>query len=190
MFLRCFISLLSICAAAVVMASGADGRVAASGRTGVYLLEEGCPWSAVNVYLWDAGNANKEYLGPWPGCAAGLMSIDGVRYFHVSVETSDVMIKPMIIFNGDGVSGDFDFVGNGIYTLDGFTGRTVDCSSEPDVVEDGCVSVDGREVRASGLIEVYNLQGVRVACGRGSAELPCCGVFIVRTHCGVSKVVR
>ncbi|MDE6130464.1 MAG: starch-binding protein [Muribaculaceae bacterium] len=159
-----------------------------SGNINAYLLKDGCPWSAVNAYFWDAGNANKEYLGAWPGKPTSLIAVDGVQYYHMTFDSSDVMVKPMIIFNGQGQSGDFDFINNGIYTLNGYTGRTlVNTSSVAGISADG-FNVEGNCITALGLIEVYTLQGVKVAeaCGSVSVAMP--GLYIVKTAAATVKV--
>ena len=73
-------------------------------------------WNKVYAYVWDAGNANKTYLGSWPGTE---MTRQG-EYYHISFATTDRLVRPMIIFsNGDGSqTDDFEAVNDGVYNKD------------------------------------------------------------------------
>ena len=93
--------------------------------------------STVYAYVWDAGNANKQYLGAWPG-AKMSKNADGV--WEVSFTTTDVLITPMIIFNngqggGSNQTADLSFINNGIYEFDGYKGVGVERIEMGDAVE-------------------------------------------------------
>lgn len=78
--------------------------------------------STVYVYVWDAGNDNKEYLGSWPGTPM-TKNADGL--WEMEFSTNDNLVIPMIIFNNGYSSGtnqtaDLEFINNGIYNYDGY----------------------------------------------------------------------
>lgn len=162
-----------------------------TGNYNVYLKADATNWSAVNVYMWDAGNGNKEYCGKWPGTAATKVSVAGKSYWHYALNTTDALITPMVIFNGSGgQSKDLAFVNNGVYTLDGHTGEVItDPSAVQFTLTDKSVSVSGRTVSAAGRIEVYNMMGVAVCAGIDRVELPAPGLYIVRTASESLRVI-
>ena len=106
--------------------------------------------STVYAYVWDAGNANKQYLGAWPG-AKMSKNADGV--WEVSFTTTDVLITPMIIFNngqggGANQTADLSFINNGIYEFDGYKGVGVESVVMGDAVEVARYDIYGRQLAA------------------------------------------
>ena len=104
--------------------------------------------STVYAYVWDAGNANKQYLGAWPG-AKMSKNADGV--WEVSFTTTDVLITPMIIFNngqggGSNQTADLSFINNGIYEFDGYKGVGVERIEMGDAVEVARYDIYGRQL--------------------------------------------
>lgn len=104
--------------------------------------------STVYTYVWDAGNANKQYLGAWPG-AKMSKNADGV--WEVSFTTTDVLITPMIIFNngqggGANQTADLSFINNGIYEFDGYKGVGVERIEMGDAVEVARYDIYGRKL--------------------------------------------
>ena len=109
--------------------------------------------STVYTYVWDAGNANKQYLGAWPG-AKMSKNADGV--WEVSFTTTDVLITPMIIFNngqggGSNQTADLSFINNGIYEFDGYKGVGVERIEMGDAVEVARYDIYGRQLAAPAL---------------------------------------
>ena len=77
--------------------------------------------STVYAYVWDAGNANRQYLGSWPGKP---MAENNDGMWEMTFTTTDNLITPMVIFNngqGGGVNqtADLTLVNNGVYQYDG-----------------------------------------------------------------------
>ena len=104
--------------------------------------------STVYAYVWDAGNANKQYLGAWPG-AKMSKNADGV--WEVSFTTTDVLITPMIIFNngqggGSNQTADLTFINNGIYEFDGYKGVGVESIEMGNAVEVARYDIYGRQL--------------------------------------------
>ncbi len=104
--------------------------------------------STVYTYVWDAGNANKQYLGGWPGIKMSK-NADGV--WEVSFATTDVLITPMIIFNngqggGSNQTTDLSFINNGIYEFDGYKGVGVESVVMGDAVEVARYDIYGRKL--------------------------------------------
>lgn len=170
---------------------GTEEPTPVTGDLNVYLQADACSWGNVNVYMWDAGNANKQYCGGWPGAPAKQVMVSGTKYWHYAVNTSDKLITPMVIFNnGSGAqTKDLNFVNNGIYTLDGHTGKTLDPSAVNRLTAATQLQLVGRTAIAKGDITVYNLTGTIVAQGRNSVEIPAQGIYIVRTLGGASRVM-
>ena len=104
--------------------------------------------STVYAYVWDAGNANKQYLGAWPG-AKMSKNADGV--WVISFTTTDNLITPMIIFNngqggGSNQTADLSFINNGIYEFDGYKGVGVERIEMGDAVEVARYDIYGRQL--------------------------------------------
>lgn len=124
--------------------------------------------STVYAYVWDAGNANKQYLGGWPGTKMSK-NADGV--WEISVTTTDNLITPMIIFNngqggGANQTADLSFVNNGIYEYD------------------GCKEVGVEHIEMGNAVEVarYDIYGRQLSS-------PTLGINIVKYSNGVVKKV-
>ncbi|MBQ9076374.1 MAG: starch-binding protein [Muribaculaceae bacterium] len=79
----------------------------------------GTAWTSVHTYVWDAGNANRQYLGSWPGTA---MSLNDEGLWELSFTTSDTLVSPMVIFNNSSGSQtpDFTLVNHGVYNFNGY----------------------------------------------------------------------
>ena len=80
-------------------------------------------WSSVFAYAWNP-NDNSEMLGAWPGSNLSVDSKSG--YFVATASTT--VTSPMIIFNNGSSSktADLAWVNNGVYTISGYTGKTID----------------------------------------------------------------
>ena len=112
--------------------------------------------STVYAYVWDAGNANKQYLGAWPGTT---MTKNAEGMWEISFTTTDNLVTPMVIFNngqggGSNQTADLSLVNYGIYKFNGFTGQTgVEGVSGQDAFEVARYDIYGRllQVPAKGL---------------------------------------
>ena len=112
--------------------------------------------STVYAYVWDAGNANKQYLGAWPGTT---MTKNAEGMWEMSFTTTDNLVTPMVIFNngqggGSNQTADLSLVNYGIYKFNGFTGQTgVEGVSGQDAFEVARYDIYGRllQVPAKGL---------------------------------------
>lgn len=112
--------------------------------------------STVYAYVWDAGNANKQYLGAWPGTT---MTKNAEGMWEMSFTTTDNLVTPMVIFNngqggGSNQTADLSLVNYGIYMFNGFTGQTgVEGVSGQDAFEVARYDIYGRllQVPAKGL---------------------------------------
>ena len=112
--------------------------------------------STVYAYVWDAGNANKQYLGAWPGTT---MTKNAEGMWEISFSTTDNLVTPMVIFNngqggGSNQTADLSLVNYGIYKFNGFTGQTgVEGVSGQDAFEVARYDIYGRllQVPAKGL---------------------------------------
>lgn len=125
-------------------------------------------WGTVRAYVWDAGNSNKEMLGAWPGSAMALDAETG--YYKITVNGS--MVSPMIIFNnGSNQSGDFTFIDNACYNINGYI-KTL----TPEAT--GIVTI----VNDDAEVKYYNLQGVQI-------DNPSNGVFIKLQGNRATKVI-
>ena len=107
--------------------------------------------STVYAYVWDAGNANKQYLGAWPGTT---MTKNAEGVWKISFTTTDNLITPMVIFNngqggGSNQTADLSLVNYGIYKYDGFTGQLgVEEVGIDEVVEVSRYDIYGRKLSA------------------------------------------
>ncbi|MBR3829814.1 MAG: starch-binding protein [Muribaculaceae bacterium] len=112
--------------------------------------------STVYAYVWDAGNANKQYLGAWPGTT---MTKNAEGMWEISFTTTDNLVTPMVIFNngqggGSNQTADLSLVNYGIYKFNGFTGQTgVEGVNGQDAFEVARYDIYGRllQVPAKGL---------------------------------------
>ncbi len=112
------------------------------------------PWSSVNVWIWDAGNGNKNYTGgSWPGSPMKTMDIEGFgKGWHYSFATDDAIKQPMIIFSsGQPQTKDLVFENNGVYNRQGKIGTYAGI---------GAVEADATFGEQP---EYFNLQGIKVA---------------------------
>lgn len=161
----------------------------ATGNVNVYLKADACNWTSVNTYIWDAGNANKQYCGNWPSAPATKVTVDGKQYWHYALNTTDKLVKPMVIFNnGSEQSKDLTLTNNGVYTLDGFTGQVINSSNSlaaPTLAN--APRFSGRTVYATGTIEIYSVTGHRIATATDTVMLPAPGLYIIRTAAGTFR---
>ena len=84
--------------------------------------------STVYAYVWDSGNANKQYLGGWPGTTM-TKNADGM--WEISFTTTDNLVTPMVIFNngqggGSNQTADLSLINNGVYEFDGWKETGID----------------------------------------------------------------
>ncbi len=138
-----------------------SGGSASDGTWTVYFTDNMSPaWNPPYVWIWDAGNGDKNYTGgEWPGRAMSQQT-DGKWIFTFT--TTDNIATPMVIFS-DGEEGgtvpdlqtaDLELVNYGLYNRSGLIEVL-----EPEDDTTGITSVV-TEVSPTGA--VYNLQGVRV----------------------------
>lgn len=148
--------------------------------------EQAFVYSPIYCYIWDAGDNNLQYTGQWPGVRMSATKVgyeDGWKYTF----TTDLpLVKPMIIFN-DGVyqTDDFTLVNNGIYGPFGKIGDYVGVESVTYSTESP--EINGLEVTAAGHVEIYTLDGAKIAEGEGKATANVPGIYIIRAAGNVIK---
>ena len=82
-------------------------------------------WSVVNAYAWDDDNqGNNAFSGAWPGknISSDKVTYNGKTLWHYSYTPQGELKNPMIIFNGNGQTGDLIWENNAIYDMNGKTG--------------------------------------------------------------------
>lgn len=143
----------------------------ANGNYTVYFDNSASGWTSVYTWIWDAADGNRNYSGgSWPGTPLTVDSTTG--YHRYSFACNSEAPKLMCIFNpgsNQGKTADLELVNNGIYTAQGFSGKTF--AGVADVTAD----------IAGG--EFFTLQGVRVA----SPSSP--GIYICRKGAETRKFV-
>lgn len=140
---------------------GTDPTPVPDGNWKVYLRNT-ASWTKPMVWIWDAGDANRNYTGGnWPGAAMkeGVFGSESLYYYSFTADKA--LVSPKIIFNpgsDNGKTGDLDLVNNKIY----------DCSGKVvgEYIQSG---VDAIESDSDMPVEYYNLQGIKVSNpGRGA----------------------
>ena len=124
--------------------------------------------STVYAYVWDSGNANKQYLGGWPGTT---MTKNAEGMWEISFTTTDNLVTPMVIFNngqggGSNQTADLPLKNKGIYEFDGWKETGID------------------DVMNANSLNVYALNGVLVIESNIDTQ-----VLITRAD-GVSRIIN
>lgn len=119
-------------------------------------------WNKIYCYVWDKNNGNKQYAGSWPGTEITAEKIftndEGYDVYKWTYNGTLTSTPTGIIFdNGSGGNGnqtaDFTFVNGGTYDYAGMISGISDVRSD-----------------SSRFIDVYNLNGMRVAHATSMAE--------------------
>ena len=124
-------------------------------------------------YVWDAGDADKLYAGAWPGTPMKQVMVEGTPMWCYSFTPEKALVKPMVIFNGNGQSKNLVFENYGIYDDSGYTQRKVDVST----------SVTMNMADMSDTI-YFDLQGHRLT------EAPAEGIYIMVKEGKATKVLN
>lgn len=144
-----------------------------SGDYNVYLRNT-LSWANPMVWIWDAGNGNKNYSGgAWPGAAMKQGTFNGENLHYYSFNAEAPLAKPMIIFNpgsDNGKTKDLVLVNNKIYDC---TGAIVG-----EIAGVDCIAADDDNAP----VEYFNLQGIKV-------DNPVHGAYIRRQGNNVAKVL-
>ena len=104
-----------------------NGDVLPEGSYAVYYI--GSKFTSPNAYIWDAGDGNREYAGAWPGSPMTKVTVNGREMWRYSFQPESALIKPMVIFNNPGQTGDMTLVNYGIYDDNGYTGNDVNVTT-------------------------------------------------------------
>ena len=145
------------------------------GNVDVYLVD--CTWTQPFVWIWDAGNDNKNYSGTtWPGAKMTRYELAGyANVWKFAFDTADTLVSPKVIFNpgsDQGKTADLDFVNHGIYDMAGTLLGTA-----------ATMAVETITDNTSSAPVYYNLQGHRVASPANG------GLYIVRRGDKMSKEI-
>lgn len=137
-------------------------------------------------YIWSK-TTGKLYAGTWPGSLMTSVNIDGRKGWRYSVEVSDPIDSPMVIFSDSMYqTGDMVLEHNGLYDWAGLTGYV---SGITDVKADASgLTVDGLNVEAEGLVRVYTFSGILVCEGENRVSLPSAGAYVVVTSAGAVRI--
>ena len=139
--------------------------------SGAYTVYYESDWSAVNIYLWDAGAANLQLAGAWPGSPMSKTDIDGRNLWVYSFTPAAPLVTPMVIFNNGSQTDDLAFVNYGVYNFNGFTGETlIPAAVETINAEAASVSYFDMQGRPLPEAPAHGLY-IRVADGKASKEL-------------------
>lgn len=139
------------------------GDVNPTNKYTVYFLNTHSePWEKVNVFTF-----NPTLHGDWPGTPARLVNIENDEYWMHSFDKKHNEGDVCLIFNngksqGKNQTPDLPIYNNGVYTIDGFTGKYVTTTGIASIVEE-----------SNAPAEYYNLQGIRVSNPEN-------GIFILR----------
>lgn len=143
--------------------------VPVDGNYVVYLRD--AVWAQPYCYIWDSGDADKQYAGAWPGSKMTSVTVDGEPLWVFSFNSDAALVHPMVIFNPGGDNGktkDLEYTNFAIYDAGGnIVGQLgVDDISESDTAD---------------TVRYFNLQGMPV-------DTPVAGcVYICRRGTKVSK---
>ncbi|MDE7401965.1 MAG: starch-binding protein [Muribaculaceae bacterium] len=143
-------------------------------------------WSNVKTWIWDS-NSQKNYTGgSWPG--ASMQQDSETGYLKYSCTVEDANPKMMIIFSNGGnpQTANLEFINNGVYTSQGFTGKYVTSGVETTTAADFKVMIQGTDLIVDSnracTITVARLDGVsfnvEIGIGRNVVQLPR-GIYII-----------
>jgi len=117
----------------ILFITGLSTGIPANGATYSAYFRNDIGWSSVSTWIWDNGNGSKNYTGDiWPGALCSQKEVNGEMLWYYTFSTEDVLSMPMIIFNDNGLGDqtkDLEFVNNGLYDYNGFTGTVIEPAS-------------------------------------------------------------
>lgn len=137
-------------------------------------------------YIW-SHTTGKLYSGTWPGSKMTAVDIEGKKGWRYSLEVSDPIQSPMVIFSDSSYqTGDMVLENNGIYDWSSLIGYA---SGITEIKADALnLTVNGLNIEAEGMIRVYNYSGIIVCEGEGHVKLPTAGAYVVVTPDGAVKI--
>lgn len=128
-------------------------------------------WTNPMVWIWDAGNANKNYTGgSWPGAAMTKVTVNDEELYKYSFDTEDTLVNPMVIFSSGKQTDDLVYENNAIY----------DCSGQI-VGHVNASAINTIQTPDNEQTMYFDLQGRRI-------DNPTPGIYIVKAGSRTSKV--